>query len=300
MSKIMPYLWFDKEAKEAAEFYSSVFPKSKISSVTVLRNTPSGDCEEVSFELWGQRFTAISAGPPFKINPSISFIVSFDPSHIEGAREKLDKTWQTLSVGGETLVPLGEYPFSKRYGWLQDRYGLSWQLILNEPSDEGGPSIVPCLLFVDENCGRAEEAVNFYLSVFRNTKPGSFLRYGADQAPNKEGTVMFSEFMLEGEWFTAVDSAEDHGFSFNEAVSFVVNCENQDEIDYYGDELSAVPGDEQCGWLKDKYGVSWQIVSTLAEELINSGDQAKADRVIQSILKMKRINIEEIKKAAGG
>jgi len=300
MPQIIPYLWFDKEAKEAAEFYSSVFPKSKINNVTVLRDTPSGDCEEVSFELWGQRFMAISAGPLFKINPSISFIVSFDSSHIDGPREKLDETWQTLSEGGMTRVPLGEYPFSKRYGWIQDRYGLSWQLILNEPSGEEDPLIVPCLLFVGENCGRAEEAVNFYLSVFRNTKLGSILRYDPDQAPNKEGTVMFSEFMLEGDWFTAVDSAEDHKFSFNEAVSFMVNCENQSEIDHYGDELSAVPGDEQCGWLKDKFGLSWQIVPALCEELMNSKDQAKADRVIQAVLGMKRLNIEEIKKAAEG
>ncbi|MDF2791726.1 MAG: 3-demethylubiquinone-9 3-methyltransferase, partial [Neobacillus sp.] len=108
--KIVPHLWYDKEAKEAAEFYASIFPESKITDVTTIHNTPSGDSDIVSFELWGQKFKAISAGPLFKINPSISFTVNFDPSREKDAREKIDEVWNKLSEGGTALMPLDQYP----------------------------------------------------------------------------------------------------------------------------------------------------------------------------------------------
>ena len=124
--RIIPHLWFDKQAKEAADFYTSLFPGSKITSTATLHNTPSGDSDIVSFELAGYQFMAISAGPLFKFNPSISFFLNFDPSMNKKARENLDVLWNKLSQGGTVLMPLGKYPFSERYGWLQDKYGLSW------------------------------------------------------------------------------------------------------------------------------------------------------------------------------
>lgn len=275
MSKIIPHLWFDKEAKEATEFYSSIFPKSKVTNVTVLHDTPSGDCDVVSFELWEQEFIAISAGPLFKFNPSISFMVNFDPSLLPNARETLDLVWSKLSEGGKALMALDEYPFSERYGWIQDKYGLSWQLILTDPKGEDRPPIIPSLLFVDEKQGQAEEAGQFYQSVFKNSRAGQLVHYGPDQQPNKEGTVMFSDFKLEDTWFVAMDAGLEHGFTFNEAISFVVNCDDQEEIDYYFEKLSAVPESEQCGWLKDKFGLSWQIVPTELGEIMSSGNQEK-------------------------
>src|SRR5688500_15900760 len=128
---ITPHLWFDTQAREAADFYCSVFPDSRVTSVTTIHDTPSGDCDVVDFQLHGQPFMAISAGPLFKFNPSVSFIVNFDPSRANDAAGRLDRTWAALMDGGTALMPLGEYPFSKRYGWVQDRYGLSWQLILS-------------------------------------------------------------------------------------------------------------------------------------------------------------------------
>ncbi|OGE86496.1 MAG: hypothetical protein A3J48_00005 [Candidatus Doudnabacteria bacterium RIFCSPHIGHO2_02_FULL_46_11] len=151
MLKITPHLWYDKEAMEAAEFYVSVFPNSKINNVTTLHDTPSGDADVVSFELDGQPFMAISAGPLFK---------------------------------------------------------------------------------------------------------------------------------------------------FNEAISFMVNCENQEEIDHYWDALSAVPESEQCGWLKDKYGLSWQIVPSALNEMLKDKDEKKIARVTQAFLKMKKLDLAELKLAA--
>ena len=123
---ITPHLWFDTQAKEAAEFYCRAFPDSKVDSITTLRDTPSGDCDIVSFTLQGQPFMAISAGPLFRFNPSISFFVHFHPADAD-AQAKLDALWARLVDGGKALMDLGEYPFSKRYGWVQDRYGVSCQ-----------------------------------------------------------------------------------------------------------------------------------------------------------------------------
>lgn len=298
--KIVPHLWYDKEAKEAAEFYASIFPESKITNVTTIRNTPSGDSDMVSFELWGEKFMAISAGPFFKINPSISFIVNFDPSREKDAREKINEVWDKLSEGGTVLMPLDQYPFSERYGWIQDQYGLSWQLILSNPEGEERPAIVPSLLFVGDQCGKAEEAMRFYLSIFKNAMEGHIARYPKGMEPDKEGTIMFSEFMLENQWFTAMDSAHDHKFSFNEAISFMVYCDTQEEIDYYWDKLSAVPESEQCGWLKDKFGVSWQIVPKEMDEIMSKSTPEQINHINKAVLKMKKIDIAELHKAYKG
>ncbi len=298
--KIVPHLWYEKEAKEAAEFYTSIFPDSKIISATTIHDTPSGDSDIVTFELWGQKFMAISAGSFFKINPSISFTVHFDPSREKDAREKLDEVWNKLSEGGTALMPLNQYPFSERFGWIQDKYGLSWQLILTEPESEERPPIVTSLLFVGDQCGNAEEAFNFYLSVFKNGKLGQVTRYPKGMEPDKEGTILTSNFVLENLWFTAMDSAHNHQFSFNEAISFMVYCDTQEEIDYYWEKLSAVPEAEQCGWLKDKHGISWQIVASEMGEMMSKGTPEQRARVTKAFLKMKKFDLVELRKAYNG
>lgn len=291
---IVPHLWFDKEAIAAAEFYCSVFPNSTIKSSTTLRDTPSGDCETVSFNVWGYSFMAISAGPLFKINPSISFIVNFDPSRESNAREWIDDVWDKLSAGGAALMPLGQYPFSERYGWIQDKYGVSWQLMLTNPDGEPRPTIVPSMMFVGENCGKAEEARELYLSVFRNAKPGALFRYGPGHEPDNEQSVMFTDFMLENTWLAAMDSAREHHFQFSEGVSLLVRCETQEEIDHYWERLSADPSAEQCGWIKDKFGVSWQIHSVALEKMLKDGTPEQRGRVTQAFLKMKKFDVAEL------
>ncbi|MHB1048630.1 MAG: VOC family protein [Bacteroidota bacterium] len=295
--KIIPHLWYDTQAKEAVEFYCSLIPDSGITHITTLHNTPSGDCDVVSFRLAGQPFMAISAGPFFKFNPSISFFLNFDPSRDPHARKILDATWEKLLQGGTVLMDLNKYPFSERYGWLQDKYGLSWQLILSDPGGEERPFIVPSLLFTDDVCGKAEEAVKFYLSVFHNTKQGIVARYPGGMEPDKEGTVMYSDFMIEQTWFAAMDSAREHHYAFNEAISFMIPCENQDEIDYFWKKLSAVPQAEQCGWCKDKYGVSWQVHPAILDTMMKNGTQEQIDRLTKAFLPMKKFDIAALKKA---
>ena len=293
MQKITPHLWFDKEAKEAAQFYTSIFKNSVIKNTTVLHNTPSGSVDMLTIELSGQEFMLISAGPYFKFTPAVSFLVACE------TKEEVDALWKKLAEGGTALMELGEYPFSERYGWTQDRYGLSWQVMYmgNRPVKQ---KITPMLMFVGDVCGKAEEAINFYVSLFHEAKKGDLTRYNKGEEPDKEGTVKYGEFMLEGQNFVAMDSAHKHNFTFNEAVSFIVHCDTQKEIDYYWEKLSADPKAEQCGWLKDTYGLSWQIVPTVMDKMMKENDAQKIDRVTKAFLKMKKFNLEELKKAYEG
>ncbi len=185
---------------------------------------PEGSVMTVEFELEGFKFIALNGGPLFKFTPAVSFFLNFDPSRDQKAREHIDAMWEKLAAGGTALMPLDKYPFSERYGWIQDKYGVSWQLILSNPEGEQRPFIVPSLLFVGDVAGRAEEAIDFYTSVYRNSKRGATARYGKDQSPDKEGTLMFADFMIENQWFAAMDSAYDHKFTFNEAISLMVEC----------------------------------------------------------------------------
>jgi predicted 3-demethylubiquinone-9 3-methyltransferase (glyoxalase superfamily) len=243
---------------------------------------------------------AINAGPLFKFNPSISFIVNFDPSRDPNARKNLDKAWEKLSDGGKALMPLQEYPFSKWFGWVEDKYGLSWQLMLTNPEGEERPFIIPALMFIRENLGRAEEAINFYHSVFKHSKKGSMIRFTKEMDPKNEGAIQFADLMLEGAWIALMDSPGPHEFGFNESISFIVNCEDQKSIDYYWEKLSAVPESEQCGWLKDKFGVSWQITPTAMDEMLSGGTRDQIDRVTQAFLPMKKIIIADLEKAYQG
>lgn len=292
LEKITPHLWFDKEAKEAANFYVSVFgANSKIKNTSVIRDTPSGDCDVLSFDILGQPFMSISAGPLFRFNPSISFMVNCE------SRSEIDFFWNRLMEGGSVLMPIDKYFFSERYGWVQDKYGLSWQLILSDPSGDWRPRIIPSLLFVDKVYGKAEEAINYYTSIFREAKVGSIYKYGPGQQPDREDAVMFGDFMINGQWFAAMDSAREHNYGFNEAVSFMISCDTQEAIDYYWDKLSAVPEAEQCGWLKDKFGLSWQVVPKDMDEMMTRGTQDQIERVTQAFMKMKKFDIEALREA---
>lgn len=283
--KIIPHLWFNNTAKEAAEFYTSVFDDATIHFVNTIKDTPSGDCDIVSFRVMGFEFMSISAGPYFTINPSISFHVRCTTT------QEVDTLWEKLSPDGKIMMELGEYPFSKRYGWIQDKYGVSWQVIHTE--GEFTQRIVPALMFTKNICGKAEEAMHFYASIFPGSSVQVLARYTGNEGPDKEGTIMYAQFILANQEFGAMDSAQSHEFIFNEGVSLMVSCKDQAEIDHYWQNLSAVPEAEQCGWLKDKFGVSWQIVPMNMEELMAKNPA----KTTPTMLKMKKIIIADLEKA---
>jgi predicted 3-demethylubiquinone-9 3-methyltransferase (glyoxalase superfamily) len=258
---ITPHLWFDKEAKEVAALYTSVFEDSAIKNAATLHNTPSGSVDLVTIELAGQEFRLISAGPYFKFTPAVSFLVACK------TKEEVDRLWDQLSPSGSALMELGEFPFSERYGWTQDRYGLSWQVMFMGPR-EIKQKIIPTLMFVGAQCGKAEEAIKFYGSVFNNAEVDHILRYGGGEEPDKEGTIKHAGFTLDGEEFAAMDSARVQGFGFR-----------------------------QCGWLKDKFGFSWQIVPTVTDQMLRSQDEKKIARLTEAFLKMKKFDIAKLEEA---
>lgn len=275
---IYPCLWFDGNAKAAAEFYCSVFENTAITTENPL---------VVTFESAGQKFMLLNGGPHFKLNPSISFFVVFETI------EEVDKTWEKLLNGGSVLMPLDKYEWSEKYGWVQDKFGVNWQLSAGKLEDVG-QKFTPSLLFTNAMAGKAEQAVQFYTSVFANSSVRGILKYSADDQ-DIEGNVKHAQFSLGNQVFMAMDSSWPHEFSFNEAISLVVDCETQQEIDYYWGKLSAIPEAEQCGWLKDQFGVSWQIVPVILRELMS--DLSRSERVINAFMQMKKFDIEKLKNA---
>jgi predicted 3-demethylubiquinone-9 3-methyltransferase (glyoxalase superfamily) len=296
MQKISPFLWFDTQAEDAARFYTTIFRNSKIGGLTKYNEASAaasgmqpGSVMTASFEIEGYGFTAINGGPAFKINPSISFFV-----HSKDEKE-IDDLWKKLSDGGKVLMELNKYDWSKKYGWVEDKFGLSWQLMFME--NDFDQKIVPSFLFTGKSYGKAFEAMNYYTSIFNNAAADNVYKYGKDYPPNDPEAVMFEDFTLEGKKFAAMDGGGEHDFKFNEAVSFVVNCDDQKELDNFWDKLSQ-DGDskaQMCGWLKDKYGVSWQIVPSVLPELLSNGK--KSQKVMEQLLKMKKLDISALKKA---
>lgn len=312
IQKIIPCLWFDSECEEAMNFYVSAFQglsgeQKKSGIISIQRyekgmETPGiddmiGKVLTGIFEIEGYKFMALDGGPLFRLNPSTSFIVNFDPSRDQNSGRNLEALWKKLSDRGKVLMDLQKYPFSELYGWIEDRFGVSWQLMLSDPQGEPRPFIIPSFLFVDEVAGKAEEAINYYVSVFNSSRIGTLVHYPAGMEPDREGTVMFSDFMLENQWFSAMDSAREHGFAFNESISMVVNCRDQQEVDMFWEKLSHVPESEQCGWLKDRYGISWQIVPEKMGELLSDPDKDRVQRVLNRMLRMKKIEIRELEEA---
>lgn len=293
MQKIVPNVWFNGNAQEAVDFYASVFPsvkivatsyypKSKEEGLADFQLSMAGKVLTIDFEIMGFRFVAINAGPEFTPNPSISCFITLD------SKEDMNALWEKLAQGGKALMALSKYPWSEYYGWVEDRYHVSWQLILNNPQGDSRPKVVPSLLFTQDKDGKAEEAIRFYTSVFKTAKLGQLVRRAQDEESAKAGTLLFGDCMLEDTWIAAMDGGQGHAFAFNEGISLLVNCKDQAEIDYYWEWLTAHGGEESvCGWLKDKYGVSWQVAPENMEELM------KKPGAFKTMMKQKKILIAE-------
>lgn len=300
MNKIVPSLWFDDNCEEAMEFYAAVFPDSQITQV--MRYPENAQDEHLQgmdgkvlhgeFSLNGYDFGALDGGPTFQLNRSISFLVHFDPNQEDQAADKLQALWDALIDDGEAHIELGEHPFSKKYGWLKDKFGVTWQLILMNQGDEPRPFIMPDLLFNGPRANQANAAIDFYMSVFKDGRVAQNVPYPEDSGLAKKGSVMYADFAVAGGWFAVMDAPVDMDVPFNEAVSFIINCQDQTEIDYFWGKLSAVPESEQCGWLKDKFGVSWQVIPA------NIGDLIKSPAALDAMMKMKKIDITALREAA--
>ena len=273
LNTIYPCLWFDGQAKAAAESYCSIFNNSRITTDTPM---------VVQFEIEGKKIMGLNGGPMFKINPSISLFVTCQ------SNEEIESTWTKLLDGGKAMMPLDKYPWSEKYGWVVDKFGMTWQLMLGDISD-ASQKIKTSFLFVGEQYGKAEQAINHYTGIFPNSTINNLQHYQAGEG-QPEGTLKFGLFTINNESFSAMDGFGNHEFKFNEGFSLVVECDTQDEIDNYWNSLLADGGKESmCGWLVDKFGVSWQIIPKVLGSLMSNPE--KGSRVMQAIMKMKKLDI---------
>jgi predicted 3-demethylubiquinone-9 3-methyltransferase (glyoxalase superfamily) len=278
--QITPCIWFNNQAKEAALLYCSVFEKSKITAESPY---------VTEIEASGQKFILLDGGPKYQPNASISFYYI-----CENERE-LELIWKAFAKEGKVMMPLDKYPWSEQYGWVSDKFGVSWQLALGKKGAEG-QKIIPSLLFTGEEYGRADEAIQLYSSIFENVEVDGILRFGANEAPDTEGKVKHAQIAIDGQVFMIAESAGQHDFTFSEGISFTVYCETQDEIDHYWNKLTESGEESMCGWLKDKFGVSWQIVPTMLGKIMS--DPAKAGKAAQAFMSMRKLNIEQIVEAS--
>lgn len=274
--QITPCLWFNNQAKEAAALYCSVFEKSKITTQTPI---------VTEIEVSGQRFILLDGGPMYHPTPSISFY------YICENVQELENTWDAFSKDGSIMMPLDKYPWGEKFGWVTDKFGISWQFVLGKLSDVG-QKITPCLMFTGKQYGRVDEAIELYSSIFEDVKVDGILRYGANELPDKGGKVKHAQLDVDGQKLMLMESAAEHNFSFTEGVSLTLYCETQEEIDYYWEKLTENGEESRCGWLKDKFGVSWQIIPTILGKIMSN--PAKAGKAAQAFMSMRKLNIEQI------
>jgi len=236
--KITPCLWFDGQAKEAADLYCSAFANARITSQSPM---------VTSIEVSGQSITLLDGGPMYRPNPSISFRFACENE------QEFDRIWKKISKEGEKLTD----------SWVVDKFGVGWQLTIDAGVGTG-KRITPNFVFN----GKAKEAWTYYSGIL---KP------------------------KELETFTTSDDAT-HNFTFTEGVSLTIHCEDQAEIDYYWTKLTEKGGKESmCGWLKDKFGVSWQIIPVILTKLMS--DPTKAGKAAKAFMSMRKLSIEQLVQA---
>jgi predicted 3-demethylubiquinone-9 3-methyltransferase (glyoxalase superfamily) len=272
-NSIYPCLWFNGQGKEAAELYTSLLPDFKITSDNGM---------VVMFELMGKKIMALNGGPHFKMNPSISLFM-----YLKNV-DDVNKVWNKLIDGGKAMIEIDKQPWSERYGWLQDKYGCTWQISVGEKNE-----LKPSFLFANDQFGHAEEAQKFYTSIFPQSGTKQLMHYS--EGDSNKGKVLYSEFTLNGSDFAAMDGPGKHDFKFNEGFSLVIDCADQKDIDHYWDSLTKGGEESMCGWLKDKYGVSWQVVPSSLGKLMS--DKQRAQRVMKEIMKMKKLDLEVLERA---
>ncbi len=293
MQKITPFLWFEKDMKGVTDFYTSVFPGSKLNTEGTLENTPSGQVQIVTFEMLGVKFNFMTAGPYLPFNPTVSFIVSCE------SIKEVDEIWNKLQASGKVLMELSSYPFAEKYGWIQDRYGVSWQIMYSSTMTPP-QKIIPTLMYAGDMCGRAEEAVNFYTQVFHDGHINYVEKYdGTEPVDDDRARIKHAGIMIKNFNISLMDSGKKSPLNFQQAISFVIHCDTQEEVDYYWEKLTEGGNEVQCGWLNDKFGFPWQVVPTAMDKMMSSGTKEQIARVTEAFMKMKKFDIKTLEEAFG-
>ncbi len=296
--RIIPCLWLDDQAEQAAAQYLRTFPGGGVTATSRYPEgppspggRPGGSVLTVEVVLAGVRFTLLNGGPTFRPGPSISFFAHADTP------AEADRLHAVLGEGGTPLMPLGEYPWSPRYAWVADRYGVSWQIITGR-RPPGAAAIVPCLMFSGPQHGRAEEAMRAYAAAIPESRIVEVARYASGEGP--EAWVKHGRLVLAGQPLVAMDSHLAHDVTFDEGVSLQVMCRDQAEVDRCWAALGEGGTPVQCGWLKDRFGLSWQVVPEGLVDLITGPDTAARGRVFAALMQMVKLDLAALRRAATG
>lgn len=294
MKKITPFLWFEKDMDAVVNYYASIFPDVKISNPGQLDGTPSGTVQMNSITIYGTQFDLMTAGPYLPFNPTISFIINCDST------DEAQGLWNKITAEGKELMPMQSYDFAPMFGWAQDKYGVSWQ-VMYMSGEKPAEKIVSTLMFCGDACGRAEEAMNFYTSIFKNSHIDYVSHYdGSEPVDDERAKTKHAGFTLDGSRFSVLDSGKKSPLTFQQAISFVVTCNDQAEVDFYWEKLTDGGVEVQCGWLNDKFGVPWQIVPKQMTEMMSTGTPDQIKRVTDAFMQMKRFDIAILEQAFKG
>ena len=283
-NKFAPCLWVDNQVEEMTELYTKVFENGKpLKTLYFLEDAHGkiGDILTQSVQLANQEFILLNGGPEFKATPSISYMVTCT------SETQLQVLWQELSEGGKLLMNLAIYPGVGQFGWLEDRFGISWQFSLDQSSSS--QKITPCFMFSGEQYGNASRAVAEWIEVFQS---GEILEHYS----NEDSTTKLAKFTLHQQEFMAMDSAVDHDFTFSLANSFYVYCENQKEIDRLWTAITSKGTEMPCGWMGDRFGVAWQTVTRDMDTMLDRKNLTKARAVTQAVYGMMKIDSEELRR----
>lgn len=271
---IYPCIWFDHQAHEAADFYCHIFKRSRKLSRNDFAST---------FEINGSKFMTMNGGPKYKANQAISYYVYCD-KEIE-----IERIYNLLKEDGQIIMPLDTYPWSEKYAWVCDKYGVSWQLDIDKIVSY--QKIVPCLLFVNNKNEMVKESIDFYSSVIENSKILVEAPHSEESGMPK-GSLLFAQCKLNGVIFNFMSSTMHHDFDFSHGNSLVYECKDQMEIDHLWGKLGEHGVYERCGWLQDKYGVSWQVIPQILQKLV--ADPEKGQKVIQAFIPMTKFEIDKL------
>lgn len=277
MQRIVPHAWCNRTNAAAAELYCAALPNTSVintlhyptTGLPEFQESFAGEPVVTELDIAGFKFALINAGDTYRPTPALNLMLNFDPANSPAAEEQLRHAWKTFMQAGATeLMPLGEYAFSPLYAWVEDPYGVSWQLMLTNPQGEPRPFVIPSFLFGGPAQNQAQRAIETYLRVFPDSQMGTLVPWAEATGPAEAGSVLFADFQLCGQWFTAMDSGAETEFTFTPGMSLMLLCDTQEEIDAAWEQLSAVPEAEQCGWLIDEFGVSWQIAPAQYHQLL--------------------------------
>lgn len=275
---IYPCVLFEREAADAGTFYADLYG-----------GTASSENPFVTMvDVFGQKLMLLNYGMPIDKTPALNLHLKIDDD------AEVDRIFSALKEGGRELMPLGSYPWSPRYGWVNDRFGTSWQVYGTGGATQP-QTLVPSLMFVGDKVGKCSEAMELYTSTFLNSRSN-----GAKK--DDKGNVMHADFEIDGYHLYAMDSEGPHAFDFNNGVSMLVLTDDQAQTDHYWSSLLAGGGKEmQCGWLEDRYGVRWQIAPKAIIAMV--GDNAnpeKQQRAIAEMMKQIKLEIAPIEAAYNG